>query len=311
MEAMCLQHVGKSAKCLHSLPSSALSSHQHGAMRTVESDAESNRAETASASPTKTDAAEAALEDPDMPIALPGLKGPCDVSLLEKWRACFVGTRLSAAATLGQVLVDVPDLKCLVRLEPPEASRTAMDAMTRCRAHRASFATDAADAEATAANAPDDVSEYSDSDGRAAALQLSVRTSPTTLGAATAAAAAAALGAAPLPPRSVLEYLLPAAVVPPPLLAAMQVNDAPSRKADAVGIPRWHMLVRVQVQMSYGLPCSAVGGRLIVRLPKGSPPMRGCIPKAKYSAKQGMVCPPSLLAAVLLVHLCPPCPPSP
>ena len=143
--------------------------------------------------------------------------------------------------------MQVPDLKCLVRLEPPNV-RAIADGVARCRAHRASFAHDAADAEATGGGGGDTDSEYSDADGSAEeALRLMVRTSPATLAAATAAAAAT-VDEPPPPPRAVLRYQLPAAAVPPPLLAVMQVNDAASRRADAVGVPRWHVFIRVQVR---------------------------------------------------------------
>jgi hypothetical protein len=228
----------------------------------------------------------AAIDEADMPIALPGLKSPVDLALLETWEASFVGTRLSAAATTGQILCHVPDLKCLVRLEAPPV-RAVIDGIARCRAHRASFAADDADAEATAAAALDaSVSEYSDADAadEPPALKLMVRTSPATLGATTAAAAAATAGVEPPPLRSVLRYQLPAAAVPPPLLAVMQVNDAPSRRADGAGLPRWHVYVRVQVQLSRNLPSRTLPGRLVVDLPKQSPPMKACTPKGVYSA---------------------------
>ena len=65
----------------------------------------------------------AAADEPDMPLALPGLTSPVDLALLERWRASFVGTRLSAAATDGFVLCQVrraacPAACCIVRCVP-------------------------------------------------------------------------------------------------------------------------------------------------------------------------------------------------
>jgi hypothetical protein len=255
----------------------------------------------------------AAIDEPDMPIALPGLKSPVDLALLETWEASFLGTRLAAAGTTGQILCHVPDLKCLVRLQTPQV-QAVIDGVLRCRAHRASFAADAADAEATAAQAGNDSdSEYSDVDAVApAALKLMVRTSPATLGAATAAAAMVPPDAPPPPPRSVLRYQLPAAAVPPPLLAVMQVNDAASCRADKAGLPRWHVYIRVQVQLSQNLPARTLPGRLVVELPKQSPPMKACRPKGTYSAHENRVRPAALglLACrecILIVQCCDAC----
>lgn len=159
--------------------------------------------------------------------------------------------------------------------------------MERARGHAASFQPED-EAVLRGEGAVDDTeSEYSaDLPEQQAALRLAMRSRTGRV--ASAAALDEATGRAPT--RSVIEYELPAAAMPPPFLGCLQVHEVPLGTSTSVGLPQWDVYLRVRLQASHGLPCSTIHGTLLLRLPESAPALAACSVKAKYVKRKNMVC---------------------
>lgn len=174
-------------------------------------------------------------------------------------------------------------------------------AVERGRAHAESFhPEDEAVLRGEDDPAADTESEYSaDLPDSQPALRLAMRARTGRV--ASAAVLDEATGKAPT--RSVLEYELPAAALPPPFQGCLQVHEVPLGTATAIGLPQWDVYMRVRLQAAHGLPCSTIHGTLLLRLPDSAPLLAACSVKASYVKAKNLVRPSTHpLAAVLCAH---------